>query len=223
MALHATESRIAGMILVRKRTAASRRRAAFGGAPNFPGAISEGSAPERLTAAVVTGDYFGVLGMRAQRGRLLARSDDGTRGASAVTVLSDGFWRRAFGADPGAIGRPIRVNLSIAGIYGVVSSSVEARRREFGIRLALGAGRRRLLGDVLGRCARVAATGLAIGVPAALLASRSLSTILFQVSPGDPASVAAAVAVLAAAAILSGALPARRAANTDPTESLRAE
>ncbi len=113
--------------------------------------------------------------------------------------------------------------LSIAGIYGVVSSSVEARRREFGIRLALGAGRRRLLGDVLGRCVRVASIGLAIGVPAALVAARSLSTILFGVSPADAASVAAAVAVLAAAALLSGALPARRAANTDPTESLRAE
>ncbi|HYK41666.1 MAG TPA: ABC transporter permease [Thermoanaerobaculia bacterium] len=117
----------------------------------------------------------------------------------------------------------LALGLSVAGIYGVVSSSVEARRREFGIRLALGADRRRLLADVLGRCVRVAAIGLAIGVPAALLASRSLATILFQVSPTDLASVAAAIAVLGAAAILSGALPARRAANTDPTESLRAE
>jgi predicted permease len=117
----------------------------------------------------------------------------------------------------------LAVALSIAGIYGVVSSSVEARRREFGIRLALGADRRRLFAVVLGRSARVASIGLAIGVPAALLAARSLSTILFRVSPWDPASVAAAFAVLAAAALLAGALPARRAANTDPTESLRAE
>jgi predicted permease len=113
--------------------------------------------------------------------------------------------------------------LSVAGIYGVVSSSVEARRREFGVRLALGADRRHVLGLVLARSVRVAGIGLAIGVPVALLAARSLSTILFGVTPADPASVAAAVAVLGSAAILSGALPARRAANTDPTESLRAE
>ena len=112
--------------------------------------------------------------------------------------------------------------LSVAGIYGVVSSSVEARRREFGVRLALGADRRHVLGLVLARSVRVAGIGLAIGVPVALLAARSLATILFEVTPADPASVAAAVAVLGSAAILSGAFPARRAANTDPTESLRA-
>ena len=113
--------------------------------------------------------------------------------------------------------------LSVAGIYGVVSSSVEARRREFGVRLALGADRRHVLGLVLARSVRVAGIGLAVGVPVALLAARSLATILFGVTPADPASVAAAVVVLGSAAVLSGAFPARRAANTDPTESLRSE
>lgn len=113
--------------------------------------------------------------------------------------------------------------LAGTGLYGVVSSSVETRRRELGIRVALGAQRSEVLRLVLRRGLLLAGLGLAIGIPAAFAASRALSTVLFGVTAADAATFAAAAAVLAAVAGLSGLLPARRASRTDPMESLRSE
>jgi ABC-type antimicrobial peptide transport system permease subunit len=113
--------------------------------------------------------------------------------------------------------------LAGTGLYGVLASSVEARRRELGIRIALGARRSEVARLVLSRSVRLAAAGLVVGLPLALVAARGLSSLLFGVGPSDPWSFAAAAVVLAAAAAASGAIPALRAARTDPMESLRAE
>jgi len=113
--------------------------------------------------------------------------------------------------------------LAGTGLYGVVASSVETRRREFGIRIALGAQRAEVRRLVLRRGLLVAALGLAVGIPAALAASRALSSVLFGVTATDPASFAAAGLLLAVVASLSGLLPARRASRVDPMESLRSE
>lgn len=113
--------------------------------------------------------------------------------------------------------------LALAGIYAVMSFLVEARRREIGVRMALGASRASVLALVVGRGLRLAAIGIACGLAAALALGRLLASQLYQVSPADPATLAAAAALLAAACLLACAVPARRAAALDPTRTLRTE
>ena len=113
--------------------------------------------------------------------------------------------------------------LSAIGLYGVVAYSVAQRRREFGVRLALGALPRQVRALVVRQGARVAAFGLALGIPAAVLTARLLRSQLFGVGPGDPLSYAAATALLASAAISASWFAARRASNADAIEALRAE
>ena len=107
------------------------------------------------------------------------------------------------------------------GIYGVVAYSVSRRRREIGIRMALGADPGAVVRMVLRGLALLLGLGLAGGVLLSLWASKYIKTLLYQVEPQDPATVAAAAAVLAAAGVLAGWLPARRAALVDPTIVLR--
>jgi predicted permease len=113
--------------------------------------------------------------------------------------------------------------LAAIGLYGLVAYGVTLRTREFGVRLALGARRREILALVVSGAARLVAVGALMGVPAAWLASRWLRTLLYGVEPGDPATAAGAVAILAAAALAAACLPARRAARTDPVVALRHE
>ena len=109
------------------------------------------------------------------------------------------------------------------GVYGVVSYSVARRRREIGVRLALGAARRDVLRGVLGEGLRLAALGLASGLATAALVTRGARGLLFGITPADPATYAAVATVLAATVLLASALPAHRASRTDPIEVLRSE
>ncbi|MGH9237867.1 MAG: ABC transporter permease [Vicinamibacterales bacterium] len=84
-----------------------------------PVILGRASHGQRAFAEFVSGNYFHTLGVSTQLGRPLQRSDEAARSASPVTVLSDGLWRRAFGADPGVIGRTILVNARPATIVGV--------------------------------------------------------------------------------------------------------
>ncbi len=113
--------------------------------------------------------------------------------------------------------------ISTIGLYGVIAYLVGERRREIGIRLALGAGARRVGRSVLWQSIRLAALGVAIGVVASLGAMRLLQALLFEVSPTDPATLAAVAAFLVGLAALAGSLPARRAMRVDPVETLKAE
>ncbi|HYL38687.1 MAG TPA: ABC transporter permease [Bryobacteraceae bacterium] len=113
--------------------------------------------------------------------------------------------------------------LAALGIYGVLAYSVAARRQEFGIRMALGAARRDLLGLVVGQGLKLAVAGLAIGLAAALAVTRFMASILYQVSPTDAATFLLISALLLAVAGLASYLPARRASNLDPTRALRYE
>ena len=113
--------------------------------------------------------------------------------------------------------------LAAIGIYGVLSSAVASRTREIGVRIAIGARPRDVVAMVLGGAARLAAIGLGAGLAAALLLTRFLSRILFDVKPFDPPTYAAVSAVLFAVALLAALLPARRAASVDPMAALRQE
>ena len=111
--------------------------------------------------------------------------------------------------------------LAVAGIYGVMAYSVTRRRRELGVRIALGATRANVVGLVVGQGLATTAIGVAIGVAGALALTRTLQTMLFNVTPTDPAAFAGVVAILMAVAGLACYVPARRATRVNPVEALR--
>jgi predicted permease len=115
------------------------------------------------------------------------------------------------------------VLLAALGIYGVVSYTSSQRRQEFGVRAALGATSDRLLSLVLKQGFVLTAAGAALGLVVALLLTRSLSSLLFQVSPFDVLSFIAAAAVLGVVSIVASLIPAVSASRVDPMEALRAE
>jgi ABC-type antimicrobial peptide transport system permease subunit len=105
----------------------------------------------------------------------------------------------------------------------VIAYAVSQRRREIGVRLALGAQARDIRRLFLGRGLIVAGIGVTIGLGAAAGATRLMRSLLFEISPLDPITFAAVPVVLAMAAALAGYLPARRAVTIDPVETMRAE
>lgn len=111
--------------------------------------------------------------------------------------------------------------LGAIGLYGVIAFSVERRRRELGVRLALGADRGTLLRLVVGEGLRLAGIGIAIGLAGAFGAGRLLASLLFGVRPEDPVTLAGATLVLLVVAVLATLVPARRALRADPLEVLR--
>jgi putative ABC transport system permease protein len=113
--------------------------------------------------------------------------------------------------------------VTLAGIAGVVGTSVSQRTREFGIRLALGASRGSVLRLVLGQGAVLAAVGLAIGAFGAHAMGKLLGRFLFGTAPDDPRAYVAGGAVLLLSALLAAFAPARRATATQPMQTLRAE
>jgi predicted permease len=113
--------------------------------------------------------------------------------------------------------------LAMAGIYGVISYAVAARTQEFGIRLALGADARAVLGLVLGHGSILIAIGLIAGGLGAAALTRLLKSLLIGVSPLDPATFVAAGVVLGIIAIAGCLVPARRATRVDPMLALRSE
>ncbi|HKJ02450.1 MAG TPA: FtsX-like permease family protein, partial [Longimicrobiales bacterium] len=115
------------------------------------------------------------------------------------------------------------IALGTVGVYGVVSYSVQRRRAEFGIRMALGAEPERLLGDVVRGGMVPVLLGVAGGLGASLLASAVLSRYLYGVAPTDLASLAWAAGALTLAGLLAALIPAWRASSTPPAVALRAE
>jgi putative ABC transport system permease protein len=117
----------------------------------------------------------------------------------------------------------VAVLLAALGLYGVLSHAVTLQRREIGIRMALGA----KAGDVVGHIARRASvmivTGLGLGLTGAIAVTGMTRNLLFGVSPFDPASFAAAAAMILAVGLVAASVPAMRAARVDPTSTLRAE
>ena len=114
------------------------------------------------------------------------------------------------------------VLLSAIGLYGLVTSVVNERRREMGIRVALGARPTQVRGLVLIHALRLVGAGLLVGVPAALAAAQGLASFLFGVPPTSPAVVLLVVATIAVAAFLAALGPAVRASRIHPAEALRA-
>jgi ABC-type antimicrobial peptide transport system permease subunit len=117
----------------------------------------------------------------------------------------------------------IAILIAAIGLYAIMSFTVGSRRREFGVRLALGASRTSLLGLVLGQGLRLAAFGVAIGVFGAMGTLRVMQSQLYGVAPNDPFTLAAVAMSIVVLAILAGMAPLRRALSVDPASALRSD
>jgi ABC-type antimicrobial peptide transport system permease subunit len=117
----------------------------------------------------------------------------------------------------------VALALACIGIYGVMAYSVARRRHEFGVRLALGAEPRRVVGEVMREGLRLAAVGTFVGVVTALATSRLLAAQLYGVRPHDPVTYAVTIVVLGVAVMIACFIPARRATSVSPMDALRVE
>lgn len=111
--------------------------------------------------------------------------------------------------------------IAVVGVYGVVAYSVSQRRRELGIRIALGAQRGRIMRNVVREATAYGAAGLALGVPVAYVASRLVRNLVFGVTATDPLTYAAIAVVTMAIVMSAAALPAFRASRVDPVSALK--
>jgi predicted permease len=180
--------------------------------------------PEALTAAVRTTDDPAALATRVRR-EVRALSSEvavmwvrtmrqqiaaATTSERLLATLSTAF-------------AVLALLLACIGLYGVISYDVASRTREIGIRLALGAERSAVLAGVLRPTLTIIGVGVALGLAAALLTSRLVDTLLFELTSRDPVTLVAAVFTLSVAALTAGYFPARRASRIDPAVALRAE
>jgi predicted permease len=117
----------------------------------------------------------------------------------------------------------LALTLAYVGIYGVLTYSVSQQKHEIGIRMALGATRKDILGLVLGRGAKMSLVGTGIGVISALALTRIIRSLLFGVSPTSPVMLGTAALLLTTAALSASYIPARRAMRVDPMAALRYE
>ncbi len=113
--------------------------------------------------------------------------------------------------------------LASVGIYGVLAYTVASRTREIGVRIALGATRRRVVGLVLRQGMTWAGSGILVGLTAAFAGARLIAMVLFDTPARDPMTFAAVGGAVALVALMASAIPAMRAVRIDPTTAMRSE
>jgi predicted permease len=138
-------------------------------------------------------------------------------------ILDQALWAARFGASLLLAFGLLALTLAAVGIYGVMSYTVEQRRQEMGIRIALGAQNRDVLRLVLGQGMRLAGIGSAVGLLVAFFMSRAITALLFNVHALDPVTFSAVPAVLLSVALAACIIPALRATHVDPLDALRNE
>jgi len=191
---------------------------------------------ENMYGAPVFGQPFGTFAIRSERAGTVSLAAEvrqairsvipGTpvgREGTMQDIYAGSLARTSFALVLLGIAGGMALLLGIAGIYGVIAYVVSQRIREIGIRSALGAQPRQLAKMFLLHGLTLSGAGLVVGLIAAALLGRAMSSLLFGVESTDPAAYFAAIAVILAAAVLASYLPARRAASIDVMETLRSE
>jgi putative ABC transport system permease protein len=145
------------------------------------------------------------------------------RVATMEELRRSGWWGERLESAMFGVFGAIALFLAAIGIYGVLSYNVSQRRREIGVRMALGARQWHVMRLVVGQALVLTLSGIAAGVVAALAVTRMLGDLLYDVSPTDPASFAGIAAFLCGVALLASAVPASRALDADPLDALRLE
>lgn len=194
--------------------------------------------PDEPTIWIPFEEYASLEGALVMRGS----GDPGEMAAAVRGILSDVdpgvpvYDVRALDADLARAGARSRyalillgvfaltaLILAAVGLYGVISTTVQLRTREIGVRLALGAESTRISQMVILQAGRLVAGGLAIGLVAAVFSGPVLQSMLYQVAPSDPATLAGTAVVLALVGLFAGWLPAYRASRLNPVDALRSD
>jgi len=139
------------------------------------------------------------------------------------TLVADSLRQPRFGTLLLSLFAGIALVMALVGVYGLVSYSVAQRTRELGIHLALGAGAGDVLRLVLRQGMALVGVGIAVGLLIALALARFLSSLLYEVQAGDPATFASVATLLGLVSLVACYLPARRATRVNPSEALRYE
>ena len=137
--------------------------------------------------------------------------------------FGDAIWRTRMSAWLLGVFSALALVLAAVGIYSVMSQSVEQRTREIGVRMALGASREDILRLIVGRAILIALAGVVLGIALAIPSMRSLTALLYQVTPGDPGVLVLLASLLFGVGLLAGYVPARRATRVDPLTTLRGD
>ncbi len=197
----------------------------------WPSLIGDPSAPEKLGAWRTV--YFAMRSGRAGTQAFINEMQQAVWSVNSnlpvaeistmQDIYSESMARTSFTLVMLAIAGTMALALGILGIYGVISYAVSQRRREIGIRMALGARKNELVWMFVRSALVLACLGTAVGLGAAAALMRLMRTLLFGISPLDPVTFTAVPLALLAAAALASYLPARRTAAVNPVEALRAE
>ena len=181
--------------------------------------------PVNFNAIVVRGDTDPLRLVSAVKSQIWSvdKNQPISKIATMEQVLSDSIAQRRLYLVLLGVFAGAALLLAAVGIYGVMSYSVSQRTHEIGIRLALGAAQSEILKLILGHGAKLALLGVATGILAATALTRLMSSLLFGVSPSDPATLAAVAVLLMLVAMAACYIPARRAMRVDPMIALRYE
>jgi putative ABC transport system permease protein len=193
---------------------------------SLDGAFNGGTVVRRSVALVIRSPRTGSAGFLDEIQNAV-RAENSELPLAQIRTLADFYnqslARTSFTLVMLAIAGTMALLLGVVGIYGVLAYAVEQRRREVGIRLALGGQPRAVSSMFVRHGLALSGVGVAVGLLAGAGLSRLMSSLLFGVTPLDPITYAGAVAVLVIAALAACYIPARRAAAVDPMETLRGE
>jgi macrolide transport system ATP-binding/permease protein len=169
------------------------------------------------------GDPAVPLGLARRQVRQMDAGLPVTNVLTFAEIFAQNLWAPRAGAYLLGVFGVLSLVLAVIGIYGVMSYTVSQRTRELGVRMALGAGQRDVLRLVVGQAAALAGAGILAGLALALVSTRLVGNLLFEVSARDPLTFVLIPLVLAGAAVLASLWPAWRATRVDPTVALRAD
>jgi predicted permease len=158
--------------------------------------------------------------------REVARLDDTLPVTELKTLeerIGDAMWRTRVTSSLLSAFSGLALLLTAIGMFGVLQQTVSQRTPEIGVRMAFGAETRDVLGLVLRRAMILTGAGILLGIPLAIVLTRLIGILLYEVQPGDTATLAAVSFILATVALVASYVPARRAARVDPLVALRSE